>query len=229
MVTTKIAAAALFAGAAAATVVGFAGAAHAAPTASHFGMYGDPAAAAPYWQMGHHEDCALLSVSYVVGQITGHEPSESEILAVAENTPSTVRPGPIFQTSRPGTFGEDIRVVLAHYGIHATNSSSNGTAHTQDSPSNFQLLELHLAEGRKVLVNINAQTIWDKADVVATGAEPSDHRTPHHNVEVIGIDTRAGVVHLNDSGNGHGRDEQVSIAKFEAAWATSHDYATTTS
>jgi len=32
------------------------------------------------------------------------------------------------------------------------------------------------------------------------------------------------VVHLNDSGNGHGRDERVPIAAFEAAWATSHDY-----
>lgn len=37
------------------------------------------------------------------------------------------------------------------------------------------------------------------------------------------------MVHLNDSGNGHGRDERVPIAAFEAAWATSHDYATTTS
>jgi hypothetical protein len=67
-------------------------------------------------------------------------------------------------------------------------------------------------------------TIWDTADVVATGADPRDHTSPDHNVEVIGIDMRAGVVHLNDSGNGAGRNEQVSIAIFEAAWATSHDY-----
>jgi hypothetical protein len=226
MINTKIAAATLLVGAAAAAMVGSAGAAHAA---THFGMYGNPAAAARYWQQGHHEDCALMSVSYVVGELTGHEPSEDDVLAVAEHTPSTVRPGPIFQPSHPGTFGEDIPVVLAHYGIHATNSSSNGTAHTQGSPSNFDLLKLHLAEGHKVMVNVNAQTLWDKADVVAAGADPSDHKTPNHNVEVIGIDMRAGVVHLNDSGNGHGRDERVSIAAFEAAWATSHDYATTTS
>lgn len=229
MINTKIAASALLAGAGAAAMLGLAGQAHAAPTAKPFGMYGNPVAAAHYWQQGHHEDCALMSVSYVVGELTGHEPSEDDILAVAEKIPSTVRPGPIFQPSHPGTFGEDIPVLLAHYGIHATNGSSNGTAHTQGSPSNFELLKLHLTEGRKVMVNVNAQTIWDKADVVAAGADPRDHKTPNHNVEVIGIDVRAGVVHLNDSGNGHGRDEKVSIASFEAAWATSHDYATTTS
>jgi hypothetical protein len=29
---------------------------------------------------------------------------------------------------------------------------------------------------------------------------------------------------LNDSGSRKGRDEQVSIATFETAWATSHNF-----
>jgi hypothetical protein len=36
------------------------------------------------------------------------------------------------------------------------------------------------------------------------------------------------VVHLNDSGINSGRDEQVSIATFEKAWATGHQGAVVT-
>jgi hypothetical protein len=35
-------------------------------------------------------------------------------------------------------------------------------------------------------------------------------------------------VHLNDSGSKGGRDEQVSIATFEAAWNTSDNFAVVT-
>jgi hypothetical protein len=35
-------------------------------------------------------------------------------------------------------------------------------------------------------------------------------------------------VHLNDSGSRSGRDEQVSIATFEQAWATSDNFAVVT-
>ncbi len=45
---------------------------------------------------------------------------------------------------------------------------------------------------------------------------------------VTGIDTKAGVVHLNDSGAKAGRDEVVSMATFEAAWATSNNFAVVT-
>ena len=66
------------------------------PTASS-GMYGDPAAAAKYWHQQSLEDnCGLLSVADVVGQITGHEPTEQQIIALAEKTPSQTNPGPIY-------------------------------------------------------------------------------------------------------------------------------------
>jgi hypothetical protein len=47
-------------------------------------------------------------------------------------------------------------------------------------------------------------------------------------VVVTGIDTKAGVVHLNDSGSNTGRDEQVRIATFEKSWATSQNFAVVT-
>lgn len=53
-------------------------------------------------------------------------------------------------------------------------------------------------------------------------------RPGNHFVVVTGIDTKAGVVHLNDSGIIAGRDEQVSIATFEQAWAPNHNSAVVT-
>jgi 2-polyprenyl-3-methyl-5-hydroxy-6-metoxy-1,4-benzoquinol methylase len=40
-------------------------------------------------------------------------------------------------------------------------------------------------------------------------------------MEVTGVDTDAGIVHLNDSGPENGADEQVSLETFTAAWQTS--------
>jgi hypothetical protein len=97
----KMAAAGRMAGVAAASFVGLAvaaglaGPAHAArgttPNAKYDArIYGDPAAAAPYWSLQHSSDCGEMAVADVVGQITGNEPTEQQITAVAENTQ---RPG----------------------------------------------------------------------------------------------------------------------------------------
>jgi hypothetical protein len=47
-------------------------------------------------------------------------------------------------------------------------------------------------------------------------------------VVVTGIDTTAGVVHLNDSGIKTGRNERVPLATFERSWATSQTLAVVT-
>ncbi len=41
---------------------------------------------------------------------------------------------------------------------------------------------------------------------------------------MTGVDTAGGVVHLNDSGNPDGRDEQIPMALFVKSWATSHNF-----
>ena len=195
--------------AASAAMVGFAGAAHAAPSSSTAdGMHGDPAAAAPYWrhqQQGY--DCGEMAVADVVGQITGQEPTEDEITATAENIPSVSHPGPIYRSSGK-TKNQDLPVLLAHYGIQAAAIHTNTGA-----------LERALDQGHKVIVGVNDKTIWN---------EPGNRAQENHFVVVTGIDTKAGVVHLNDSGSKGGRDEQVSIATFEAAWNTSDNFAVVT-
>src|SRR5437660_10215412 len=57
------------------------------------GMYGEPAVAAAFWREQHASDCGEMAVADVVGQITGREPTEQEITALAENTSSTAGQG----------------------------------------------------------------------------------------------------------------------------------------
>jgi predicted double-glycine peptidase len=189
--------------AAAGAAVGFAGSAEAA-----VGMHGDPAAAAPYWRYQQQDyDCGEMAVADVIGQITGHEPSENQITAAAAKIPSVSHPGPIYDPAGK-TSNRDLPVLLAHYGIPADGVHTGTDALAQD-----------LDRGRKVIVGLNDKIIWD---------EPGNRTKENHFVVVIGIDTKAGVVHLNDSGVKAGRDEQVSIATFEAAWNTSDNFAVVT-
>ena len=46
---------------------------------------------------------------------------------------------------------------------------------------------------------------------------------------VTGVDTAAGIVHLNDSGSEQGRDEQVPIDVFIRSWDGGDDQMTVTS
>ena len=141
---------------AAASLVASAAAVHAAPStpvpnANHeVGMYGDPSAAAPYWRQQHSSDCGELAVADVVGQITGHEPTEQQITALAKSTPSTAGAGSILNLPA-NTDIRDLPVLLAHYWIKADNIQTSINALEQD-----------LAEKRRVIVILNAETLWNR-------------------------------------------------------------------
>jgi hypothetical protein len=203
---------AVLCGTAATSLVTLAAAVHATPgtipDADHeAGMYGDPAAAAPYWRQQHASDCGEMAVADVVGQISRRQPTEQQITALAESTPSTAGSGPIWKAPR-NTDIRDLPVLLWHYWINADNIQTTTNALEQD-----------LAEKRKVIAILNAETIWNR---------PGNRKVANHFVVVTGIDTKAGVVHLNDSGINTGRDEQVPIATFEQAWAPNHNSAVVT-
>src|SRR5690242_664006 len=111
----KQVAAVVLSAAAALSAVGFAAAAN----ATEDGMHGDPGAAAPYWRyQQQNRDCAEVAVADVVGEITGHEPGEDEINAVAGNIPSGSHAGPIYRPNSRTSNG-DLAVLLEHYGIRA--------------------------------------------------------------------------------------------------------------
>ena len=212
------------------------GSAHAAPGApdppsGEGTLYGDPAAAAPFWRYQQYDDdCVPMAVADVVGEVTAHQPSEQAIIKVAQSTPSTVHSGPIYTKPKKrkpgsGTSFDDEPALLARYGIHAVTTDNESAAKT-GAPTGMKALEQDLAKGRKVIVGVNSELIW---------REPVEDKTPdgqpeaNHAVVVTGVDTAAGVVHLNDSGSEDGRDEQVPIDIFARSWATSDNQMTVTS
>jgi hypothetical protein len=211
--TARLGVLAVLVGAAvAAAVIGSDGPAHAAPKApapnTNSGMHGDPAAAAAYWRYQQQDfDCAEMAIADVIGQVSGHLPSEDEITGTAANIPSASHPGPIYTGGR--TSNKDLVPLLVHYGVPAD------AVH----PSTSDTLVRRLDQGRKVIVGVNDKILWNV---------PGDRARENHFVVVIGIDTRANVVHVNDSGIEAGRDEQVSLGTFEAAWAAADNFAVVT-
>jgi hypothetical protein len=211
------------------------GTAHAAPGAPDppsgaDTLYGDPTAAAPFWRYQEYDDdCVEAAVSDVVGELTGHQPSEGAIIRVAQSMPSTVHSGPIYSKPKKrkpgsGTSFDDEPALLAHYGIHAV-TTDKASAATTGVPTGMQALEQDLAKGRRAIVGVNAELIWREPveDKTSDGKPESNHA-----VVVTGIDTAAGIVHLNDSGSEDGRDEQVPVDIFARSWASSDDQMTVT-
>lgn len=172
-----------------------------------FAMHGDPAAAAPYWRYQQQEfDCGEMAAADVIGQLSGHSPTEDEITGMAANIASVAHPGPIYSGGK--TSNKDLPVLLAHYGVAADIFHPSTDA-----------LVARLDEGRKVIVGVNDKVLWNTR---------GNRTRQNHFVVVTGIDTKARVVHMNDSGIPAGRDEQVSIATFETAWVASNNFAVVT-
>jgi hypothetical protein len=176
--------------------------AHADPNGQ---MYGNPQAAAPYWRYQIGEDCGLMAVADVVGQVTGKEPSQVGIELRGVFTRSEVHHGGVYFFD--GTSPQDMVLLLGKYGVQSQLTTGN----------TLQGMEQELAGGRRVIAAINAETIWNypQGQGQRTNAD--------HAVVVTGVDTRNNIVHLNDSGTPNGRNEQIPLASFTRAWATSNN------
>ncbi|MFZ0906752.1 MAG: C39 family peptidase [Mycobacterium sp.] len=168
-------------------------------------MYGDPEAAAPYWRYQHQQDCGLMAVADVVGQLTGREPSQIGMELRGIFTRSESHRGDVYHFD--GTSPQDMVLLLQKHRIQSdlTTGNSMGT------------LEQDLAGGHKVIAALNAETIWNYP------AGDGDRTKPDHAVVVTGVDTGTNIVHVNDSGTPNGRNEQIPLATFSQAWATSDD------
>ncbi|MDG4667578.1 hypothetical protein [Mycobacterium sp. 236(2023)] len=186
------------------------------------GLYGNPDQATKYWVRQTLDDCSLMATADVVGQLTGDQPSEDEIVALAGATPSAHHDGVIYlppanpddPDSGNGTDSHDLPILLAHYGIGAVYTDDD-VADATGVPTGMDALEHVLGAGKKVIAGVNAETIWD---------EHGDRTIGDHDLVVTGVDTDARIVHLNDSGTDDGADEQVPIDVFETAWqASGHD------
>lgn len=172
---------------------------------AHAEMYGDPQAAAPYWRYQHQQDCGLMAVADVVGQVTGHEPSQVGMELRGIFTRSESHRGDVYFFD--GTAPQDLPLLLEKHGVQSDLTTGNSMAG----------LEQDLAGGHKVIAALNAETIWNYP------AGKGDRTRPDHAVVVTGVDTGSNVVHLNDSGTPDGRNEQIPMATFSQAWETSND------
>jgi hypothetical protein len=194
-------------------------------------LYGDPTAAAPFWRYQQSDDdCVEMAVADVVGELTGKQPSEHQIVKLAQSTPSSVHSGPIYtkpkrHKSGEGTSFDDEPTLLAHYGIRAVSTDRKSAATTRVA-TGMVALEQDLAKGRKVIAAVNAEVIWgEPVEDKSSDGEPETN----HAVVVTGVDTAAGIVHLNDSGSEQGRDEQIPIDVFIRSWDGGDDQMTVTS
>ncbi|MGH3971689.1 MAG: hypothetical protein ACRDTV_27280, partial [Mycobacterium sp.] len=132
------------------------------PPSSEGTLYGDPAAAAPFWRyQSYDDDCVEMSVADVVGEITGKQPSERAIVKLAENSPSAVHSGPIY--AKPGkrhhgegTSFDDEPTLLKLYKINSVSTDRDSAAET-GVPTGMKALEQDLANGRKVIAGVNAE------------------------------------------------------------------------
>jgi hypothetical protein len=190
-------------------------------------MYGDPAAAAQWWRYQKYDDCVIMSSADVVGQVTGKEPSEQAIIKKAQSTPSKVHSGSIYikpaDTKDPnsgmGTTFADVPTLLAQYKVDAVLADKDHAA-TAGAATGMEGLEQQLAGGHKVIVSLNAELIWHHP---VEEKDKNGNPRADHAVVVTGVDTASGVVHLNDSGNPEGRDEQIPMELFVQAWNTSNE------
>lgn len=182
------------------------------------GLAGDPNHAAQYWApQTLQDDCSLMSVTDVVGQLTGNKPSEEEIINLAATTPSASHPGPIYTPPGPGnpasgqgTWLSDLPILLGHYGIGSTYTNDK-LATEGGLPSGIPALVDDLHAGKSVIVSVNWETLRD---------QPGDRSMHNHAVVVTGVDPGNGMVHLNDSAF-TGPDSLVSVDAFDASWQTS--------
>jgi Peptidase_C39 like family len=186
------------------------------PAAAANGVYGDPQAAAKYWQEQSLEDnCGLMAVADVVGEITGEAPTERQMIGLAQHTPSGTNPGPIYAprddpshtNGNGGIEMADEVVLLDHYGIKSTMTDDKHPG------TGLPALEQYLDHNRKIIAWVNSAIIWDTHD---------QRETADHFLVVTGIDTNKAIVHLNDPGVEY-PDEQVSITTFTNAWHTGED------
>ena len=188
-------------------------------------MYGDPSAAAQWWHRQKFDDCVLMASADLIGQMTGKEPSEKAIIKKAQSTPSTWHPGSIYippadtkdPNSGQGTTFGDVPALLKLYDVDAVASAEGHGAET-GVPEGIEGLEQLLGGGHAMLVSVNGELIWGTP---VTHKDKDGNPIGDHAIVVTGIDTANNVVHINDSGDDAGRDEQIPMALFMKAWEAS--------
>jgi hypothetical protein len=180
-----------------------------APTAA---VIGDPTADESQWTyQGADGYCGPDSVSMMLMAATGVHLSEQQIEAWAAQHGDM---GPLPPTTPDmasigiGMTAAGAAATISHfgaaYGVKA-ELIENGTVGD---------LEGYLAQGREVMIGIDATRIWH---------DGTDAGQANHFVVVTGFDPATDTVYINDPGVPDGKAEAIPLSEFESAWETSGD------
>lgn len=174
---------------------------------------GHPLEDMQHWhQQTHPDTCAVVSQEFILDELTGHDFSE-ETLAQEAYAHGWYTPG-------AGTPMDDVGNLLELHGISIEREYN----------ASIDDLSAELDQNHKVIVAVNAETLWDNASgnaatVGHVGFIPGQNA--NHAVEVIGFDHTDALnpmVILNDPGCANGCGILVPLTAFEAAWGQSGHY-----
>ncbi len=185
------------------------------------GLYGDPVLSEEFWRSQSHNNCVLMSMAMMVGELNGQSPSEEEILNYARTTESVVDIGQMMWTHDTQT-GVDVRdgavLLKKYYNIDATITMYDKT----EGNLALRAVAFALKDNKAVSVGVHNYTIWN---AVEHKPLPEGVTSANHQVVVTGIDFDARVVIINDSGYGEepdgtnkGKNMRVPLDAFMKAW-----------
>lgn len=161
---------------------------------------------------GYFDTCAIRSQEIILRDF-GIDVSQEELIATAMQH-DWYRPG-------YGTSMKDVGNLLDHYGIPVN----------QYEEANVFNLANELAQGRKVIVAVDAPELYGKTDSQHDLLEEFGHKTPNHALIVSGIDTRDInniKITLTDPGTGD-VSKIYSWDEFVNAWEDSNCFMVSTS
>jgi hypothetical protein len=205
-------------------------------TVNGTGYYGNRANK-QWWVKQSYQNCTLIATAMAVGQVTGFEPTEDEMVRLARTTASVAYPGRRMYLDEDIADGVAVKDAVQlmntysdwgvtastkRYGVYdqAGNRITGATA--ADAQVALADLEAALAAGNATMVTINSPTVWSTQKDYQSSATPN-YTNPGHEVVVIAVDLPNGKVYLNDSGPLYGQDMAVPIGAFLSGWQ-SNDY-----
>lgn len=189
---------------------------------------GDPLDA-QYWAEQNYNNCVLMSVAMVEGQLTKVLPTdqtEQDIIDLASKTPSVVDPSQMMWTG-PDALGvkyrdgaELLRMKGFDVDYRYYSDVEYGFGSYAQGATALVALKQDLAAGKGVLVSVNGKTIW-------TAERPGFWNgqffgSANHAIVVLAVDEARGVVWVNDSGLKYletGKGAAVPLGAFMYAWA----------
>jgi hypothetical protein len=190
------------------------------------GAYGDTTNAQWAILNQSYENCTLNATAAAIRQVTSgaKAPDEQDMVALAKANNSVDRPGAkmyLDENTSDGVAVKDAVALMAkEFGLTAN------TTHYDDSPGAMADLQANLAYGNATMVTVSASLMWNAIPDASNDGNPN-YTDLDHEIVVIAVNLKEGVVYVNDSSATNTKDQpigagmKVSLAAFLSSWKTS--------